>query len=619
MSSQAEKTDRDFDVAILGTGVGGTLLGAILARHGVKVVLFEEASHPRFAIGESTIPETTILLRLIAKRYDVPEIAHLCNFQKVRSHVSSACGVKRNFSFCYHRTGQRHRPEETTQFPTWAPPYGPDVHYFRQDVDAYMLAVAISYGAASRQQTKIQEIDIGSTAVRLCTDKGEEYRAKFIVDAGGVKAPVARVLNLRETPCSLKTHSRSMFTHMVGVTPYDRCGPPRSKHGMPSPFAQGTLHHLFKGGWMWVIPFDNHPTSTNPLCSVGINFDLTQHQHIDSAPEQQFRDFIQNYPSIAEQFEKSASVRNWVATDRLQFNSTHLVGDRFCLLPHAASFVDPLFSSGLAITMSAINVLAYRLIEATIQNDFREERFEYIDTWVKKSFTYYDLLVSSSYMAFSDFGLWNAWHRVWMLGGLYGVSALFEVLSEFEKTGNPACFKRSEEYPYRGVQALELNEYRQLLLSAAEEVKAVRDEIKTPTEATANIYELLGDSGLCPAPWKLTSSEKRCPGTFTLVPMLKLVAWARYRSPEVVRKHYFLNGRARGLAADIGNNVLSEFQRVGGASCGILRDALFSWNQDWTQNHNRGDDPSAKNDRSLVRNNHVSHNSGSRFPEKSTE
>src|SRR5882724_11894699 len=118
MSYHPKKIDRDFDIAILGTGIGGTLLGAILARHGVKVVLFEQGSHPRFAIGESTIPETTILLRLIARRYEVPEIAHLCNFQQVRTHVSSACGVKRNFSFCYHRSGEHHRPEETTQFPT---------------------------------------------------------------------------------------------------------------------------------------------------------------------------------------------------------------------------------------------------------------------------------------------------------------------------------------------------------------------------------------------------------------------------------------------------------------------------------------------------------------------
>src|SRR5713101_1098981 len=228
--------NQQYDVAILGAGIGGTLLAAILAKHGVRVLLIEQGTHPRFTIGESTIPETTILLRLLARLYDVPEIAHLCNFQNVRTHITSGCGVKRNFSFIYHRAGEPQRPQETTQFPTWSPPFGPDVHYFRQDVDAYMYAVALSYVAVGRQQTQITEIDIGASGVRLVTKDKEEFSAKYVVDAGGIKAPVADMKKLREIPCPLKTHSRSTFTHMIGVTPYDECGPQRKDHGMPSPF-----------------------------------------------------------------------------------------------------------------------------------------------------------------------------------------------------------------------------------------------------------------------------------------------------------------------------------------------------------------------------------------------
>lgn len=583
--------EHKFDVAILGTGVGGAVLGAILARHGVKVLLLEQGVHPRFAIGESTIPETTILLRLLAKRYSVPEIAYLSNFQQVRAHISSACGVKRNFSFCYHRSGEPNRAKETTQFPTWAPPYGPDVHYFRQDVDAHMLATAIAYGAAVRQQTQVRDIAIDSTGVKLCTDKGEEYQARYVVDAGGIQAPLARKFNLRESPCSLKTHSRSIFTHMTGVMPYDMCGPPRSEHRLPSPFSQGTLHHLFKGGWMWVIPFDNHPTSTNPLCSVGINFDLSQYPRTDVPPEQEFWNFIKQFPSIEKQFSRARAVRNWVATDRLQFNSTRLVGNRFCLLPHAAAFVDPLFSSGLAITMSTINVLADRLIEATRSDDFSTEHFEYIDTWVKNSFAYYDQLVSCSYTAFSSFELWNAWHRIWMLGGLYGVSALFEVLSQHSRTGDPSCFRRSEQYPYRGVQALDLDEYAQLLRLAALDIEAVREGTRSVDEAVSNIYELLDRSGLCPGPWNLLSAERRCPGTFTLLHMLRLVAWGRYRSPKAIRKHYFHRGRTTGFISDIGACIYNEVSRAGVASGGLLRDVLFSWNRDWAQSQVNSNSP----------------------------
>src|SRR5260370_15963844 len=38
-----------FDVAILGAGLGRTMLAAILARQGRRVLLLEKGSHPRFA------------------------------------------------------------------------------------------------------------------------------------------------------------------------------------------------------------------------------------------------------------------------------------------------------------------------------------------------------------------------------------------------------------------------------------------------------------------------------------------------------------------------------------------------------------------------------------------
>jgi FADH2 O2-dependent halogenase len=52
--------DERFDVTLLGAGIAGTVLAAILARHGLKVVVLEEGDHPKFAIGESTIPEFTL-------------------------------------------------------------------------------------------------------------------------------------------------------------------------------------------------------------------------------------------------------------------------------------------------------------------------------------------------------------------------------------------------------------------------------------------------------------------------------------------------------------------------------------------------------------------------------
>ncbi|MEU8386022.1 tryptophan 7-halogenase, partial [Streptosporangium sp. NPDC048865] len=71
----ASQTRADhYDVAILGSGMAGGMLGAVLARNGVKVLLLDAGTHPRFAVGESTIPYTSGMTRLISERYGVPEL-----------------------------------------------------------------------------------------------------------------------------------------------------------------------------------------------------------------------------------------------------------------------------------------------------------------------------------------------------------------------------------------------------------------------------------------------------------------------------------------------------------------------------------------------------------------
>ena len=58
-----------FDVAIVGSGIAGSTLGAILARHGLRTVIFEAKSHPRFSIGESMILETSETMRATAELF----------------------------------------------------------------------------------------------------------------------------------------------------------------------------------------------------------------------------------------------------------------------------------------------------------------------------------------------------------------------------------------------------------------------------------------------------------------------------------------------------------------------------------------------------------------------
>ena len=63
-----------FDVAVIGSGLAGSTLATILARHGHDVLLLEAGSHPRFAIGESVVPEFGARARVMAEAFEVPEL-----------------------------------------------------------------------------------------------------------------------------------------------------------------------------------------------------------------------------------------------------------------------------------------------------------------------------------------------------------------------------------------------------------------------------------------------------------------------------------------------------------------------------------------------------------------
>jgi FADH2 O2-dependent halogenase len=571
-------TTDEFDVAILGTGITGTMLGAILARNGVRALLIENAVHPRFAIGESTVPDTTFLFRVVAGRYGVPEIGDLSTYNKIRRNISTTHGVKRNFSFMVHHEGQPLRPQECSQLSTLSPPMGPDVHFFRQDLDSYMLSVAAKYGATIRQRTDVVDIGFRPDGVELKTRQGSTIRAQYVVDAGGIKAPVAHALGLRHEKTTMRTHSRAMYTHMHGVAPFDACFVPQKEHGLPSPISQGTLHHLFDGGWMWVIPFNNHSKSTNRLVSVGLNLDPRKHPPTGMSPEEEFRSFVRRFPSLEKPFAKAVAIREWTSADRVQFSSKQVVGDRFCLMPHAAAFVDPLFSSGLSVAMSAINGLGWRLIAAKKDGDWSRKRFQPVEQRVLENFDYFDRLVSHSYVAFSNFELWNAWYKLWILASVYGSAGTLEVLGAAARKG-PEELALSETAPYDLLQAGRIPNYANTFTAACGEIDAYEAGKQTAADAARKIREHIAGSGLWPKPWG--NLDVRSPGIFTVPRVGRFIAWVKKEGPEFVKANYFNRFQLK----DVLSMVAAEWGAELGYTRGLLstlgRDFFRGFNNDW--------------------------------------
>jgi FADH2 O2-dependent halogenase len=570
------------DCIILGSGIGGTMLGAILARHGLKVLLLDSEAHPRFAIGEATTPDTNLRLKLLSVKYDLPEIDHLSAFEPLRDNVSPACGVKRAFSFLYHRDGQEQQPLESQQYPTLAPPMGADCHFFRQDTDAYMLTVALKYGARVRQQTRVAEIDLGEDEVSVTTQKGETFKAAYLVDATGMRSVLAEKLKLREDQVGrFRTNSRAIYTHMVGVKPYDQVGAPKSVHGHKYPLSQSTLHHIFEGGWFWVIPFNNHKESTNPLCSVGLVLNREIHPETGMDAEEEFWSHVRRFPHMVKQFEGAQAIRNWISTGRLQYGSKTITGRRYCLLSHAGFFIDPLYSSGLALTTATVDLLARMLLESFRTNDFSEERFTPLNEFFQQNISYFDSVVGSSFVAFRDAELWDAWFRVWVVALLIGTELSANVYLKYIETGDPLVLEQSGGAPYTTLLGGAFPEWRETYEQALAHMDRVRSGEAEPKAAAAAIRGLFKDLPYVPTYFRWHDPSVRTTPAFTLWGMTRMYFWYFLRTPRALRKRLYdwspLTAYGVVLKSLLKNRRLALRRKRS-----YVRDVFKAWNDDWT-------------------------------------
>ncbi|MFJ7266967.1 NAD(P)/FAD-dependent oxidoreductase [Streptomyces sp. NPDC099050] len=521
---------RRHDVIILGSGIAGATLGAILAKQGVSVLLLDGGTHPRFAVGESTTLYTLKVFRLLARRYGVPELESLTSYEGIHDEIAPSSGTKRHFGFIRHEEGKEPDPAEFLQFspPSKALQTG---HLFRQDTDAYLFHAAVRYGCDVRQAFHVEDVELAEDHVAVAGKGGERHEGRYLVDASGFRSPLAGQLGLRKPPGALKHHSRSLFTHMLGVRPTDECLRVGPEDAPPIPWVEGTMHHLFDRGWFWSIPFNNAPGSKNPLVSVGLTLDERKYPRDHRVtPEEEFRSFAARFPAVERLFADARTVRPWVSADRIQYASDKTVGHRWCLMSHAAGFIDPLYSRGLTNTGEVINSLAWRLLDALAEDEFDEERFRYVDELQQGLIRYNDELVNCSFISFQDHSLWNAVYRIWCAAEV-PINLRFDRFTErFAASGDDGVLRAMENAAHPGLPVPGSAGYKALFDEMVRLCEAVDRGERTAADAGG---ELLG--AVVSAPVVLDHLGLRDPGRRFVYPMpddlRRMAHWLRHEGP----------------------------------------------------------------------------------------
>jgi FADH2 O2-dependent halogenase len=349
----------DFDLAIIGSGFGGSLLAMIARRLGHSVILLERGRHPRFAIGESSTPLANLLLEELAHRYDLPQVAALAKWGSwQKAHPGIACGLKRGFTFYHHEFGQpwTNDPGRRDQLLVAASPHDgiADTHWYRADFDRLLVEEAKGLGVEFFDQVRLERAELSGSGVELTGDHlgaSLRLRARFVVDATGPGGFLHHALGLRESPVTSMPATHGLYTHFNDVRRWDELHP--SPESPPYPVDNAAMHHVFEGGWIWVLHFNNGITSAGVAATEALANEVRLEE---GAPA--WHRLLERLPSVREQFVEASPRLPFVHTPRLSFRSESVAGHRWALLPSAAGFVDPLLSTGFPLTLLGIERLA---------------------------------------------------------------------------------------------------------------------------------------------------------------------------------------------------------------------------------------------------------------------
>jgi len=401
------------EIAIVGSGFAGSLLARVLAVLGYDVVLLERGTHPRFAIGESSTPLANLSLERLGIRYGLEDCYQLATHGRWLAHFPELRrGLKRGFTFYRHHPDQplANRGLDSERLLVAASPHDSlsDTHWLRADVDHHFVRQAIASGVDYRDRVDLTSADVASDSVQLEGNRNGapfKLRANFVIDASGPGGFLARQLSIPSGLAHTETRSAIVFSHFDGVQLMRDAAPGMPEGPYPDDWA--AVHHLIDEGWMYSLRFDDGVTSAGFLLTPRGVASL----NLPDAPDAAllWHSLLQRYPTLGSAFADAKPLMPIAFRPVIQHRLTRAAGERWALMPHAYAFVDPLFSTGIAWSLRAVERLALAFESAALER--RVPAMDVLtryETALGEEADQIDLVVAGAYEAMAHFDLFAA-------------------------------------------------------------------------------------------------------------------------------------------------------------------------------------------------------------------
>jgi FADH2 O2-dependent halogenase len=373
------------------------------------VLLLEKGKHPRFAIGESSTPVTTFFFERFSRLYGIPEFEQFASYKKMKMDPSQLnCGPKELFYYMYHELDkpvsrfEDMKPEIAMQIRSV------DLQYDRAAMDEHLVKVAQQYGATYIDRISVTDFEFCKDKVALqCEKDGERFHfeAKFMIDGTGFNSLISEKLGLRipSEQIDIPLRSRTIYSHFRNVKKISEVFNGECRNDLLTiPRERSTQHHVFDGGWYWGIPFDNGVTS------FGVCLDMDLFPENDRDGKAEFWEITNRLPIVKAILEDTETTMPFVKSGRMQYLSKQLAGDRWALLPFAASFLDPWQSTGLTVSMLGIERLVWSLDNIAFKlNAFERSTFQNYENSLGREYHHLARFIHGIYKSFKDYRLFR--------------------------------------------------------------------------------------------------------------------------------------------------------------------------------------------------------------------
>jgi FADH2 O2-dependent halogenase len=231
-----------------------------------------------------------------------------------------------------------------------------------------------------------------------------ELTARFVIDASGPGGFLARQLSIPSALAATHTRSSLVYSHFAGARMMVDLLPQLPAGPYPDDWA--AVHHIIDEGWMYSLRFDDGVTSAGFLLTPGGVASLGA---AAVNAEEMWRELLRRYPVLDDAFGRATPLMPIGYRKNIQHRLARAGGERWLLMPHAFAFVDPLFSTGIAWSLRAVERLALAFESAARGTRVPGADFlERYDRTLSAEADQIDLVVAGAYEATAHFDLFAA-------------------------------------------------------------------------------------------------------------------------------------------------------------------------------------------------------------------